>query len=131
MGPPTVQRITVRDQNDENYQGTGCNACSGWGGSYGAQYGFTVNNLYAGQRVMFYAEIMFDNDTKKNGGFLNATKISGNGYWGEIEINIPGAWETVQTKVFPAGQINATGNLNFTFESNTGITDVRITAVAY
>ncbi len=131
MGPPTVQRITVRDQNDENYQGTGCNSCTGWGGSYGNVYNFTVSNLYAGQKIMFYAEVMFDNDTKKNGGFLNATKIYGNGYWAEDEVVVPGGWETVQTKVFPAQTITSTGNLTFSFESNTGITDVRITAVAY
>ncbi|MFN8238487.1 MAG: hypothetical protein U0T77_09970 [Chitinophagales bacterium] len=131
MGAPTVQRVTVRDQNDENYQGTGCNSCSGWGGSYGNIYTFTVNNLYAGQKIMFYAEVMFDNDTKKNSGYSNATKIYGNGYFGEIEVVVPGGWETVQTKVFPAQTITSTGNLTFSFESNTGITDVRITAVAY
>ncbi|HNE50941.1 MAG TPA: hypothetical protein PLZ64_07355, partial [Chitinophagales bacterium] len=131
MGPPTVQRVTVRDQNDENYRGTGCNSCSGWGGSYGNIYNFTVNNLYAGQKIMFFAEVMFDNDTKKNDGFLNATKIYGNGYWAEDEVVVPGGWETVQTKVFPAQTITSTGNLTFSFESNTGITDVRITAVAY
>ncbi len=131
MGAPTVQRVTVRDLNDESYQGTGCNSCSGWGGSYGNIYTFTVNNLYAGQKIMFYAEVMFDNDTKKNGGYSNATKIYGNGYFGEIEVVVPGGWETVQTKVFPAQTITSTGNLSFSFESNTGITDVRITAVAY
>ena len=131
MEPPTVQRVTVRDQNDENYRGTGCNSCSGWGGSYGNIYNFTVNNLYAGQKIMFFAEVMFDNDTKKNDGFLNATKIYGNGYWAEDEVVVPGGWETVQTKVFPAQTITSTGNLTFSFESNTGITDVRITAVAY
>ncbi len=57
MGPPTIQRVTVRDQNDENYTGSSCNSCSGWGGSYGVTYNFTVNNLYAGQKIIFMAEV--------------------------------------------------------------------------
>ncbi|MFN8239091.1 MAG: hypothetical protein U0T77_13055 [Chitinophagales bacterium] len=130
MGPPTVQKVTVRDIIDGNYTGTGCNACSGWAGSYGGTYNFTINNLYAGQKIMFYVEVFLDNDTHKNGAYANAMKLYGNGYWSEDESPSPG-WEASITKVFPAQQINATGNLGFTFESNQGFTDLRITAVAY
>lgn len=131
MGPPTVQKVTVRDQIDGNYTGTGCNACSGWAGSYGNLYTFTINNLYAGQKIMFYVEIFLDNDTHKNSAYANAMKIYGNGYWAEDESPSPG-WEASITKVFPAQTMTGTsGNKTFTFECNQGFTDLRITAVAY
>ncbi|GAB5401410.1 MAG: hypothetical protein Aureis2KO_29950 [Aureisphaera sp.] len=130
IGRPKIQNFVLRDRINSSLGGNVNNIIDYNGGGYSAIYNFVVNDVQAGDTILFLIELVVDDNLRKNSSFTNCLKVYGNGIFKERDMPGINMEETFTTFIWSDG-LNASGNLTFAFEVNMDMADARITTVLF
>ena len=132
IGRPKIQDFVLRDAIDENQSGNVNNITDYNGGSYqaSARLPFVVNDVHAGDNILFLVELVVNDNLIKAGLYDNSLKIYGNGVFEEKDMPGINMEETYSSFIW-ANDVNSSGNLTFYFEVNMNLADAKITTLVF